>query len=233
MHYYDFHIADYRKDTGHLTIVEHYIYRSLIDWYYLDEKPIPKITQLVSRRLSLVSEQEQSLINVLDDFFILQDDGWHHGKIDEDIIKYHAKAKQNRVNGSKGGRPKNQQVIDKDKPKKTQPVNSGNPKEPNRNPNQEPITNNHKPSKEKGKIFSPPSLEQVTEYKNERQSNIDPERFIDFYKSKGWLIGKSKMKDWKASFRNWEKRNAETKNNQGISKSAAGQVSALERISNM
>ena len=65
MHYYQFNIADYRKDTIHLTPIEHYIYRTLIDWYYLDEQPIPKETQSVIRRLGLVTENEQLVINVL------------------------------------------------------------------------------------------------------------------------------------------------------------------------
>lgn len=53
--------------------------------------------------------------------------------------------------------------------------------------------------------FTPPSLEEVTRYKNERHSLVDPEAFIDFYQSKGWMVGKNKMKDWKAAFRNWER----------------------------
>lgn len=53
--------------------------------------------------------------------------------------------------------------------------------------------------------FTPPSLEEVTQYKNERHSPVDPEAFIDFYQSKGWMVGKNKMKDWKAAFRNWER----------------------------
>lgn len=56
----------------------------------------------------------------------------------------------------------------------------------------------------KGKI--PPSLEEVTAYCNERHNNVDPQQFIDFYESKGWYVGKTKMKDWKACVRTWEKR---------------------------
>ena len=55
--------------------------------------------------------------------------------------------------------------------------------------------------------FAPPSLEQVKEYCNERNNNIDPEQFMNFYESKGWKIGKDKMKDWKAAIRTWENRN--------------------------
>jgi len=54
--------------------------------------------------------------------------------------------------------------------------------------------------------FSPPSIEEVKSYCSERKNGIDAERFIDFYASKGWLIGKSKMKDWKAAIRTWERR---------------------------
>lgn len=55
------------------------------------------------------------------------------------------------------------------------------------------------------KAFTPPTLTEVTQYKNERHSPVDPEAFIDFYQSKGWMVGKNKMKDWKAAFRNWER----------------------------
>ena len=62
-----------------------------------------------------------------------------------------------------------------------------------------------KPAQKSSKAFIPPTLTEVTQYKNERQSPVDPEAFIDFYQSKGWMVGKNKMKDWKAAFRNWER----------------------------
>lgn len=54
--------------------------------------------------------------------------------------------------------------------------------------------------------FSPPTVEEVKVYCQERNNGIDPEAFIAFYESKGWMIGKNKMKDWKACVRTWEKR---------------------------
>lgn len=57
--------------------------------------------------------------------------------------------------------------------------------------------------------FSPPSVEEVRAYCESRKNNIDPESFINFYESKGWMVGKTKMKDWKASVRTWERRYAE------------------------
>lgn len=54
--------------------------------------------------------------------------------------------------------------------------------------------------------FAPPSLEDVKAYCSERHNTVDPERFIDFYESKGWYVGRNKMKDWKAAVRSWENR---------------------------
>lgn len=52
--------------------------------------------------------------------------------------------------------------------------------------------------------FSPPSLEEVREYCRQRKNTVKPEAFVDFYTSKGWMVGKTPMKDWKAAVRNWE-----------------------------
>ena len=60
-------------------------------------------------------------------------------------------------------------------------------------------------SKSKNNIFSPPSVEEVREYCIERGNNIDPESFVAFYESKGWMIGKNKMKNWKMAVITWEK----------------------------
>ena len=57
----------------------------------------------------------------------------------------------------------------------------------------------------RAKRFNPPTLAEVQAYVLERQSPVDPQGFIDFYESKGWLVGKTPMKDWKAACRNAEK----------------------------
>ena len=54
--------------------------------------------------------------------------------------------------------------------------------------------------------FAPPSFDDVCDYCLERNNGIDAQAFIDFYESKGWMIGKNKMKDWKAAVRTWERR---------------------------
>ena len=59
--------------------------------------------------------------------------------------------------------------------------------------------------KGKDRVNIPPTLEEVSAYCEERHNNIDPQVFIDFYESKGWYVGKNKMKDWKACVRTWER----------------------------
>ena len=56
----------------------------------------------------------------------------------------------------------------------------------------------------KSNRFAPPSVDDVRAYCNERHNNVDPERFVDYYESNGWKVGKNKMKDWKATVRSWE-----------------------------
>jgi len=63
--------------------------------------------------------------------------------------------------------------------------------------------------------FKPPTIQEVESYTSTRPTPIDSEKFIDFYQSKGWMVGKNKMKDWQAAVRNWEKNNANTKGNTG------------------
>jgi Mg-chelatase subunit ChlI len=57
------------------------------------------------------------------------------------------------------------------------------------------------------KNFVKPTVEEVREYCLERKNNVDPERFVDFYESKDWFVGKNKMKDWRAAVRTWERGN--------------------------
>lgn len=58
----------------------------------------------------------------------------------------------------------------------------------------------------KSKRFTPPTLEEVSSYCSERNNNVNPQKFIDFYQSKDWMVGKNKMKDWKACVRTWEQK---------------------------
>lgn len=67
------------------------------------------------------------------------------------------------------------------------------------------VSSSNSSSKKKSKAFIKPSLDEVKAYCAERNNKVNPHAFVDFYESKGWLVGKSPMKDWKASVRTWEK----------------------------
>lgn len=73
-----------------------------------------------------------------------------------------------------------------------------------------PATNNNdKNDKNEKNIiigrFTPPTPDEVKEYCQERGNSVDAQRFVDYYESKGWMIGKNKMKDWRAAVRTWER----------------------------
>lgn len=99
MYFYNFNIGDYRSHTSHLTPTEHYIYRSLIDWYYLNERPMPaNDIDYIARVLMLKTEEDrQALQSVLSEFFKVKKlkltgdtvECYHHARIDNEIKNYH------------------------------------------------------------------------------------------------------------------------------------------------
>ena len=81
------------------------------------------------------------------------------------------------------------------------------------------VNNNDDPKP--SKRFKPPTVEEVRAYCQERKNNVDPDRFVNYYTANGWMVGKTKMKDWKAAVRTWEKNNF---NNEPVKKGANGVV---------
>lgn len=149
MNYYQFHISDWALHTSHLTLEEEGVYRRLLDFYYDTEKPIPKETQPVIRRLRLGLHSETVSL-ILNEFFHLEEDGWHNNRADIEIAQYQSNAERARENGKKGGRPK------KDSGSKTQLVVFANPEETGSKANQEPRTINHEPlTKNEDKDITP------------------------------------------------------------------------------
>jgi len=64
------------------------------------------------------------------------------------------------------------------------------------------------PGKKKAvaKKFAPPTIMEVKAYCTQRNNSVDAEQFVNFYSAKGWKVGNSPMKDWKACVRTWEQR---------------------------
>ena len=70
------------------------------------------------------------------------------------------------------------------------------------------IINTNLTDSNKKAFFKKPTFDEVNNYCLERNNNIDPEAFIAFYESKGWMVGSNKMKNWKQAMITWEKREA-------------------------
>lgn len=85
-------------------------------------------------------------------------------------------------------------------------ANQANASNKNKNKNQNKEQDIEKEKEREVKRFAPPTVDEVREYCRERGNNVNPERFIDFYSSKGWRVGNQPMKDWKAAVRTWEQR---------------------------
>lgn len=139
MHYYKFNIADWAKDTAHLSLKEEAILLRLTNYYVNTESCIPLKTQMVLRKLRIADESETVEI-LLDEFFTKTKDGWKNKDLDKTISEYQKRAERNKLNGKSGGRPKNK---DLEKP-------TGFPdgkqvdteSNPDRNLNHKPLTTN-------------------------------------------------------------------------------------------
>lgn len=125
-------------------------------------------------------------------------------QIDRDQKAYQNKCEKNQLNGAKGGRPKNRTVISEterfsEKPKKAKEKENKNQREKGK----ENENINSSLPQDLEKVFTIPTMSEVQEYCQDRGYLIDSERFVNYYTSNGWMIGKNPMQDWKAAVRNW------------------------------
>ena len=111
MNYYKRHLGDYARDTGHLTALEHGIYTLLLDWYYVNECPIP-----FEKAVRIARGNPEQTQMVLEEFFKMGENGWIHSRADREIQEYRAKSDRNREVGKLGGRPKKTQTVSKRNP---------------------------------------------------------------------------------------------------------------------
>ena len=95
MHYYQWKIGDYRRDTAHLSHLEHGIYRTLIDTYMLNEAPLTGDIQELERKHNIKTKNEkQALLSVLNDFFKFENETFLHCRCDENISSFREKSKK-------------------------------------------------------------------------------------------------------------------------------------------
>ena len=147
MHYYQFHIGDYKSHTHHLSLLEDLAYRRLLDFYFLHEKPIKH--RDVARQIGM-REHEEDVMTVLNEFFISTEDGFVSPRADKEIKQYKEFAEAGKRGAAKRwGTPPNGEAIS---PPNATPIATIN---------QEPITTNHKPIKESATVVAcPPDVSQ-------------------------------------------------------------------------
>jgi uncharacterized protein YdaU (DUF1376 family) len=93
VNYYSHHIGDYRRDTAHLSLLEHGVYRQMLDTYYLSEEPLPLDEARLMRSLCVRNADEmQAVKNLLADFFLPSDAGYLHKRCTKEIAAFHAKS---------------------------------------------------------------------------------------------------------------------------------------------
>jgi uncharacterized protein YdaU (DUF1376 family) len=138
MHYYQFHIGDYKSHTHHLSLIEDLAFRRLLDHYYLHEQPIKQ--RDIARQIGM-KDHEQEVLTVLDEFFLSLGDGYINPRADDEIAKYRKFIEDGKRGAAKrwlkGG----------DSPPIATPIATIN---------QEPITNNHKPKRESATVVATP-----------------------------------------------------------------------------
>jgi len=91
---------------------------------------------------------------------------------------------------------------------------------------------NKETEKEERKRFTPPSREDIETFTNENQCHIDIDTFLDYYNSNGWKIGKNKMSDWKATVRNWHRRDKDSVKGKPAKSSIQDNLKENERFFN-
>lgn len=137
----------------------------------------------------------------------------------QNIDRAQAELEKRAENGRKGGRPKKANESGEKQPKakesKKKQTKDNKDKDKDKENNIIPLSPNGdippKGERPPVKRFIKPTADEVRAYCAERSNRVDAQAFVDFYEAKGWKVGSSPMKDWKAAVRTWEKRDAERK----------------------
>lgn len=135
---------------------------------------------------------------VLGKFQVDQDGQYYNERMEIEIMRRNKFQESKVENGKKGGRPKAKENLNE-----TDRLSESKPNENLLETETETETENNK---SRGR-FLPPTVDEVREYATEHSYGVDADAFVAFYESKGWMVGKNKMKDWRAALRGWNSRN--------------------------
>lgn len=206
MNYYEHHIGDYAQATAHLSFVEDSAYSRLIRKYYAEEKCLPVDVKAVQRLAGArTKEEREAVVTVLNEFFTLEEDGWHNRRCDIEVSRYQEKQdKAKRSAEARWSKPQTQSERNADAMRTHSEGNA----------HQTPDTSLHTKAKTKEQgvsqaatrlpaDWSPNDIE-VQFCKTERQDlqvETVAARFRDYWISQPGLKGRKT--DWTATWRNW------------------------------
>lgn len=203
MNYYEHHLGDFARDTGHLSALEHGIYRLLLDWYYATEKPIPD-----AQAARLARAPRKAVLLVLEEFFVPDGPLWRHKRVEAEIAKYRDKSE-------KASRSAAARWSHSDRNATAMPTQCKG------NAHQTPVTSNQSPEKQKqeqkraspsaqpakGSRLAPDWTPTAAElaWAKAKRPDLDvaaqAESFRDFWHAKPGKDGRKT--DWSATWRNW------------------------------
>lgn len=141
MHYYKRHLGDYAKKAGHLSPLEHGVYTLIIDSYY-DREQAPTLIEATRWARARTEEEKQAVIDVLSEFFTIENDRYFQKRIEEELSEYREKAETNRKIAVKREEQKRARKYNDTSttrtPEEHDSCTTGQP-------NHKPLTINHKP----------------------------------------------------------------------------------------
>lgn len=195
MHYYSHHVGDYHRDTAHLSIVEHGVYRLLMDSYYSTERALPADLAILCRIVRAVSKLEREAVSSVAKLFFAESDGLlKHNRVERELEAYNAKIQQasdagkasaaRRNSVTKGQRNGNDRSTTVEFPLQRTDQRNAN----ETSTIQEPVPINHSSLTESA---PPPSVEKVLKAKKPKPEAPDPRReefvsiFREFIESAG------------------------------------------------
>lgn len=203
MHYYQFHIGDYKSHTHHLSLMEDLAYRRLLDFYFLHEQPIKH--RDIARQIGM-RDHEEDVMTVLNEFFISTPEGFVNPRADKEIKQYKEFAEAGKRGAAKRwSKPPYGEAIS---PPNATPIATINHK---------PITNNQLKENKRGSRL--PHDWVLTKSLGEWAQNERPdlnirqvaEQFKDYWIAQA---GQKGVKlDWSATWRNWVRNSKATKAN--------------------
>ena len=126
MNYFELHVGDYDKATAHLTACEDGIYGRLLRRYYDTEAPLCADLKALQRFVrARTKEEQQAVETVLQEFFALEADGWHHKRCDSEIQRYRDKSQKARESVSKRWAKRDAEALPTQSERTTEPVREG------------------------------------------------------------------------------------------------------------